>query len=597
MRQALLIVVIIAALVSVSAYAYRSTNSLILSMYGYRSPVRDAPPPSTGRTTPLTDAVVLVVVDGLRYDISLQMPYLNGLRQGGAQAMLLASPPSTTQTAWVTLISGAGPELNDMPFFERSGDLLEAVSVDHLFAAVHRAGLAVGIAGFQWWEKLVPPDSLDVKYYATAEDDAADIGVVDHAVVFIEQFHPSFLLVNLRQMERAGVTFGGTSAEYQQAARRCDDAIHRLAAAMDPEHSLLMVCSSHGLLASKPEGANKLPRFLGELAPASAGGYGGDEAVVVSTPLVISGKGVSPGNYGTLNATDLAPLIAMLLGTPVPSADQGLPPAHMLPLEIADKAAKLLALAQERLHIGNIYLYSIGQGTLTQAAEGDTLVAESSMAVENYESAAELAALSIEQADREVTQGRQNRLQAERLARTPAVAAVILVPLALAWLQRSKRLAWNVLAALVAAGLYHALFHWQGGVYSFSRMPSAGLAATLPPSLRRAAFSLGVGGLLVALWMWHERQRSAFEVIRSSYGYTLALLYWISLPIAACAGWNGLRLTWYIPNLTLVYVQFVTLEQAMLTAALAVVVPLPVLIVQRALLGLSDWRARRKKEA
>jgi hypothetical protein len=45
------------------------------------------------------------------------------------------------------------------------------------------------------------------------------------------------------------------------------------------------------------------------------------------------------------------------------------------------------------------------------------------------------------------------------------------------------------------------------------------------------------------------------------------------------------------------------LEQAMLTAALAIVLPLPVLIVQRVLLALSDWwtrrrlRARRNKEA
>jgi hypothetical protein len=597
MRQAIVIVVIIAALVLAAVTAYLWVNSLGLSMYGYRSPVLDAPPLTQDRTTPLTEQVVLVVVDGLRYDTSLLMPYLNSLRQHGAQAKLLTSPPSTTQTAWVTLISGAAPEVNDMPLFERTAELLQPATVDHLFAAVHRAGLSVGIAGFEWWERLVPPDSLDVKYYADREDDAADIGVVDRAVVFLEQFRPSFLLVNLRQVQKAGHTFGGTSAECQQAALRCDDSIHRLAAAMDLQHSVLVVCSSHGFLAAEPDAAVKFPRFLGEPVSPNVGGYGGDEAVVLTTPLVIAGASVAPGNYGTLNATDLAPLIATLLGAPIPSAAQGSVPTHMLPMEIQDKAEKLLALAQQRLRIGNIYLYSIGQGTLTQAAEGDMLVAQSSIAVENYDSAAELAALSTQQADREIALARRNRQSAERLGRAPVAAAAVLVPLLLAWVRRSKRLAWNVLAALLAAGLYHALFLWQGGRYSFSRMPAGGLATTLDPSLRRAAFALAVGGLLVVLWMWHERQRSLLEVIRSSYAYTLALLYWIGLPIAACTWWSGLRFTWYIPSLTLAFVQFVVLEQAMLTAALAIVLPLPVLILQRVLLALSDWRTRAGRQA
>jgi hypothetical protein len=103
--------------------------------------------------------------------------------------------------------------------------------------------------------------------------------------------------------------------------------------------------------------------------------------------------------------------------------------------------------------------------------------------------------------------------------------------------------------------------------------------------------------------MWHERQRSLFEVIRSAYAYTLALLWWIGLPIAACTLWNGLRFAWYIPSLTTAFVQFAALEQGMVTAALGIVLPLPVLVVQRVLLALSDWqaprhlRARRNKEA
>lgn len=595
MRQALLILFIIAALVAASAYAYLWSNSLVLSIYGYRSPLDTTPPLSTERTPPLAKQVVLVLVDGLRYDTSLQMPYLNLLRVRGAQARLVADPPSTTQTSWVTLISGAGPEINDMPLFDRDAELLQPLPIDHLFAAARRAGLSAGIAGFHWWEKLVPPESLDCKYYAYAEDDAADRLVIDHALVFIEQFQPHFLLVNLRQVQQAGQAFGGDSAEYLQAALRCDDYIRLLAEQMDLQHSVLLVVSGHGHLSRPAAGARSLP-FLIQEVPEYAGGYGGDEPVVVTTPLVLDGQGVASGDYGTLNPTVVAPAIATLLGAPLPATAQGLLPTHLLPMQVAHKAEVLLALAQQRLYLGNIYLASIGRGTLTVTAEGDLLVARSSMDVQNYQSAADLAALSLEQTEREISRGRDSRLRAERLARAPLVAAIILPPLWLAWIRRNRRFAWNGLAALLAAVLYHALFLWQGGVYSFSRMPAGGLAATLQPSLRRAVVSLALGGLLVVLWLWRERQRSLSQVILSTYVYALAVLYWIGLPIALWTAWSGQHFTWYIPDFTLSYVHFALLEQGMWTAALCIVLPLPVLILQQGLLALSDWRARSRSK-
>ena len=596
MRQALLIVLIIAILGAAGAGAYLAVNSLVLSIYGYRSPLKDAPALSTELSSPLTTHVVVVLVDGLRYDTSLQMPNLNSLRQRGAQARLMASPPSTTQTSWVTLISGASPELNDMPLFDREGGLLQPLTIDHLFAAVRRAGGSVGIAGLQWWEKLIPPDTLDLKYFVNAEDDAADGLVVERALVFMQQFEPSLLLVNLRQVQAAGLAFGGDSAEYKQAALRTDEYIRRLAAQMDLQQSVLVVCSSHGQLAAQAEGSRYL-RFLEREVPLVVGGYGGDEPVLLTTPLVLAGESVGPGDYGTLDQVDLAPLIASLLGAPIPSAAQGDLHTHMLRMELVQKAEKLVALAAQRLRIGDIYLYSIGRGTLTQAAAGDLQVAQSSMAVKNYEGAADLGGLSIEQSDREIARARRDRIEAEQLVRTPLAAAAVLLSLWLLWIRRSRRGAWTMLSAWLAIGLYHALFLWQGGTYSLSRMPAGGLAATVKPGLYRAALALAVGGLLMALWLWYERQRSFFAVIKTSYQYTLVVLYWIGLPIIACSVWNGPRFTWYIPSLTVAYVQFMLLIQAMVTAGLAVVLPLPVWIVQRLLLAWSDWRARARMRA
>ncbi len=574
MRKAGLITLTVLILLSIAAGAYVWVNTLVNSIYGYRTPVKGTPPPTENESHPLTSQVVLVLADGLRYDTSFQMPYLNHLRLQSAQAELVSTPPSNCQTAWATLISGASPEINGIPLFDRSYELIRPIAVDHLFTAVNRAGVTGGVAGFRWWEKLVAPELLYTKYYVSAEDDAADRSVVDHALTFLNEFRPNFLLVYLRQIDAAGQQYGGTSREYQQAALRCDEYIRLLAKNMNLKESVLIVVSSHGHLRQ--------------------GGYGGDEPVVLHTPLVMVGKSVLPGDYGLLAQTDVAPTIAAILGIAVPSAAQGRMQVNMLRMEPVDKAKKLLALASQRLRIGNMYLGSIGKGALSERAEGDLLVAYSSLEVKNYESASELASSAVQQMDRELVQARRSRRWKERSQRVVPIALAALVPLWIVWHQRSKQTAWNVLAALFAATLYHALFVSQGNLYSFSRIPAGGLAETLNPSLQRAVTSLAAGALIVVWRTWREQERSIFAVIMRTYGYAALQVYIIGLMVGACTWLNGPRFTWYLPNFTVAYVHFATLLQAMLVAAMAIPLPIIVVTLQRLVLAISDHYAVRR---
>jgi hypothetical protein len=572
MRKAFLVILAIVVLFAVAAVAYAWVNALVNSIYGYRSPLKGSPPLTEDISRPLTSQVVLVLADGLRYDASLEMPYLDTLRKQGAHARLLSSPPSTTQPAWTTLISGAGSETNDTPLFDRDYEWIRPIVVDHLFGALARTGATAGITGFHWWEKLVPPDDLYTKYYVSTEGDAADRQIVDRATRFLEVFRPNFLLVHLRQIDVAGLEHGAASTEYQQAALRCDEYIRQLASNMNLKRSVLVVVSSHGHL--------------------GAGGHGGEEEITLTTPMVMVGENVRVGDYGVLAQTDLTPTMAALLGTPIPSAAQGRMRVDMLRMDRADQAEKLVALASQRVRIGNVYLGSIGRGGLSETAEGDMLVALSSLQVKNYDSASELASLAIQQADREMAQARNSRQWRERTQRGVPLAAAAFVPLWMLWHNRSKRTAWSMLAALLSAALYHALFLQQGNAYSFSRIPSGGLAATLGPSLEWAAIALAAGALIVTLMTWRQQERSIFAVVMQTYVYVALQLYFIGLLIGACTWWNGPLFTWYLPSFTVAYVHFVALMQAMLIAAMATVLPLVVVVVQRGLLAASDWRTR-----
>jgi hypothetical protein len=580
MRKVFVFILTVLALLFIVVGAYVWLNDLVISLYGYRSPLKGTPPLTEDTSRALTSQVVLVLIDGLRHDASLQMPNLNLLRQQGAHATLTSVAPSNALTAWTTIVSGAGPEINDAPTFDPSLEWISPMAVDHLFAAANRSGLRSGIAGSQRWEKLIPPELLYTRFFVNAGHAVADEQVIDNALVFLKEFQPDLLLVHLQQVDEAGQKYGATSDEYRQAAARCDQHIGSLVENMDLRRSVLLVVSSYGQL--------------------DVGGHGGEEAVLLNTPLAMMGQNVLPGDYGEVRQTDIAPAIAALLGTPVPSAAEGSMQVGMLTMNAVDRAEKLVALASQRARLGSIYLYSIGQGPLRETAEGDMLVAVSSLQVKNYESAAELASLSVQQTDKEMLRARRSQIWKERTQRAVPLAAVVLIFLWIIWLSRSKRTALSLAIAGIAVAVYHTLFLWQGNNYSFSQIPVGGLAATFAPSLQRAAVATSIGAVLIVWREWAQKERSIFAVVMRTYGYAGLQLYLIALLIGACTWWNGPQFSWYLPSFTIAYVQFAGLMQAMLVGILAVLLPIPVVILQRALLAIStrySSTARRAQRA
>ena len=572
MRKALTALLAIVVLAAAAVGGHRAVNLLVNSIYTYHSPLIGSPALTQASTRPLTQQVILVTIDGLRYDTSFQMPYLNQLRIRGAQARLINSPTSSTQAAWTTLLTGAAPDINEAPLFDRPYEWMPPIAVDHLVAAANRAGLKVAVAGFHWWERLLAPHAVYARYFVNGEDASADLSVTERAVTFLTEFRPHLLLVTLRQVEDAGQRYGALSPEYRQAALACDENLRILASHVDLEHGVLIVTSGHGHL--------------------DWGGHGGDEPIVLHTPFVMVGQSVAKDDYGTAKATDITPTIAALLGAPVPSLAQGDMRLDMFETEHVDEAEKYVALANQRLRLGSIYVYSLSKGTLSETAQGDALVAASSLQVKNYASAAELGHLSVEQTNREMEQSSRLRLRNERRQRAPWLALTLVLPLLFIWRARSSRVVWSLIAAVLGAGLYHVMFLRGGHVYSFSAIAPAHLAETLQPGIRYAGLALAAGGLIIVWRTWRERQRSALEVALQTYAFALLQLFVIGVGTAACIWWNGPSFSWRVPDLRVAYLQSALLTQAMLVAGLAIPLPLGVIVLQRVLLALEDLARR-----
>jgi hypothetical protein len=497
--------------------------------------------------------VVLVVIDGLRHDTSLEMPYLNSLREQGASAVMVGIPSPASQSAWTTLVSGAGPEINGAPFLDPQHiDEIQPIAVDHLFAQVRRAGLTGGLVGSNWWQKMVPEKFLYAQFFVEDED-AADEQVVDTALRFLKNFRLNYLLIHLNQVDHASSEYGAASDAYQQAALRADAHLRDIAQATNVQHNVLIVVSDYGHLKSR-------------------GRYG---QVALTAPFVMVGPAVVPGDYGHIASGDVAPTVAALLGTAVPSAAQRPIRFDMLRMDELQRAVKEVTQAQQRVTWGQAYLRSIGAGPLSETAEGDALVATSSLQVKNYTSASTLGELAVQRIDQEVEQARARRIQSERMQRRIVALAVILAPLFLSWWKRSKRLGILILAALLTVAIYHLFFIWEGNVYS-PNIPRP-VEPFLEESLRRVAIALAAGPVVTLLWLWYERERSLLDVAQSVYGFSFAVIYFLGVQVAIGYWLNGPTVTWYLPDLTLFFLHFSALVQSSMVAAISVFLPVVVL--------------------
>ena len=95
----------------VALVGYFWATGLIASVYHYRSALRSNPPAAAAPLgTALSHQVVIVLIDALRYDTSVNsnvMPFLNTLRNQSASAKMHSQPPSYSEPGYTTILTGA----------------------------------------------------------------------------------------------------------------------------------------------------------------------------------------------------------------------------------------------------------------------------------------------------------------------------------------------------------------------------------------------------------------------------------------------------------------------------------------------------------
>jgi hypothetical protein len=340
---------------------------------------------------------------------------------------------------------------------------------------------------------------------------------------------------------------GATGDAYLQAVLHSDVLLAQLVPLVDLHKSVLIVTSSFG--------------------QADHGGHNGPEEKITRVPLLVAGAHVKLGDLGTVRQSDLAPTIAALVGSGIPSMSQGTILFSAFELSDVQRATKAIALAKQQREFGQAYLNAIG-GSLSEPALADAQVAKSSLDVKNYESAYSIASLSAQQVQYDTSVTRLARIQRERFTRAPLAVALVIAPLLVIWLRRSVRLLTAVTAGAAMAALQHGLYLQAEHLYSFGEINSP--AQFGQDALQRSAGAVLLGGLLVIVYHWRDEKPSRVRVATTLLIGSAFSIYFLSIPFAGGYFMNGLSLQWYVPDLTWAFVQVFSLVSIASTSLVAV---------------------------
>lgn len=268
----------------------------------------------------LTEHLLFVIVDGLRYDIATNpalMPRFSAAMKQHRSADIMAGPVSMTSSAVQSFASGQRGRLEqvarninpDPPPFQS------------WMQNARERGLRVALVGDRTWldaygpyfdeARPDPPGvAIDFDYNAQTFRDGRD--VLAHA--------PNALILHFVTPDHQGHAYGVSSARYRAHIANFDRMLFQLLSEVGPQWTVV-VTSDHG--------AN------------DAGDHGADVLIHRRSPIFAYGPGIAPPAAPSprLDQIDVAGTLTALLGVPAPCHSQGHLLVDWLALSDQERAA------------------------------------------------------------------------------------------------------------------------------------------------------------------------------------------------------------------------------------------------------------------
>ncbi len=262
----------------------------------------------------ITNKVILVLSDGLRYDTAVaSMGYLGHLIEAKIASLykVIREVPSMSRPMYETVHTGLHASEHGVV----SNLVVRRTIKPNIFQSAVQAGKTTAAAAFYWYSELynrvpydpvedreVDDDSLLIqhgRFYT--EDEHPDIELLAAAAMLARKFNPDYLLIHPMGMDNAGQKYGADSAEYRTHAIRQDMWMAAYLEEWMEKGYNILITADHGMNAD--------------------GRHGGTTPDVREVPLYLLGANMA-GKGDTqqvISQLQIAPTICRLLDIPIPA--------------------------------------------------------------------------------------------------------------------------------------------------------------------------------------------------------------------------------------------------------------------------------------
>jgi hypothetical protein len=236
-------------------------------------------------------------------------------------------------------------------------------------------------------------------------------------------------------------------------------------------------------------------------------------------------------------------------------------------------------LAQQRTALAKAYLAQVNgaEATLPNQLFTDLERAQATFSQNNLAGAFQLALLTREVADEQITIAKHSRVRAEQWFRLPFAAIAALSWFLIMWRRQSRHASLIIVATLITIGLYHMLFQLQGYHYSLSSLSNY---SQLPFDVaRRIVVSLLAGGALVLIFLMLVNEGNWLTLLGTGYGFSVLVTYIFALPLLFAFWQNGFTVEWYLPEIGSLYWQIMSLLEVIAVAMIGLLLPWPIMFL------------------
>lgn len=288
---------------------------------------------------PIAERAVLIVLDGIRLDVSRDMRELQALAGRGSSGTSRSVLPSLSNPNRAVFVTGAWPEVNGVT----NNGRFRPPPIDSLFSLAADADLPRAAAGSTFWGRAFG-DYLEGNLLFQQKDfphghgaeaiSAWQADLCGGIESFFSDRPTGLLVAGITGADGAAHDYGGESDVYREVVQAVDRCLGSLVTALDDGRTAFVIISDHGHIDRR-----------------GGGGHGGSEPEVMEVPLVLFGKGVRQAEGWQAQMVDIAPTLSVLLGLPLAATNQGDILWHSLDLsdEQATGVKERFEQQQERL--------------------------------------------------------------------------------------------------------------------------------------------------------------------------------------------------------------------------------------------------------